>query len=297
MRITVLLCEGDDQAKDLPYVIWAMSDAWRAQGHTTEVVRGVPKPGTALGDVVFLHLDLTVVPEKVLAALQGHPCVVNRFVADISKSRYSRNRVRSRRDKWDGPVIIKTDRNYGGQPEKRLQPRSRLLRLKDRLAQRGLLPLALADVLYTENYPIYTSPRDVPFGAFHNPALFIERFRPERSGGLYCMRNFTFFGDRWINELYKAPCPVVSRGKAVSREEVEPPQEILELRQKLGFDYGKFDYVLDDGEVVVFDVNKTPSVSCPPQLLKEHGRRLAPGLDDVLQSTASQNHPASEPTR
>ena len=50
------------------------------------------------------------------AVLDAHPRVVNRQVRDSSKRRVSRNLVRPG-DGWEGPVIVKTDRNHGGLPE------------------------------------------------------------------------------------------------------------------------------------------------------------------------------------
>ncbi len=39
------------------------------------------------------------------------------------------------------------------------------------------------------------------------------------------------------------------------------PDAIRGLRRRLGIDYGKLDYVVHDGEVVLLDVNRTPAVS------------------------------------
>ena len=49
--------------------------------------------------------------------------------------------------------------------------------------------------------------------------------------------------------------------RQLRREIVEPHPEVLEIRRTLGFDYGKFDYVLHDGRVVLLDINKTPGES------------------------------------
>jgi len=283
MKITVLLYERDKDAQSVRYILWPMCEVWRDQGHDVELVCGIDKP--IHGDVVFLHIDLTVVPQEYLDAISGHPCVVNRRVPDISKTLISRHPVRSRRD-WDGPVIVKTVRNYGGQPEKRLLPRGRFLRWRDLLVERGFLSLAFADVLHSHSYPLFDSTRDLPLGIFKNPSLIVERFLPELCGGLYVKRCYTFFGDRWINEFYTARKPIVSRAIAVERKEVPVPDEIVAARERLGFDYGKLDYLIHDGEVILFDINRTPSVSAFPDLQHSQGQRLAGGLSSFLASTA-----------
>ena len=40
----------------------------------------------------------------------------------------------------------------------------------------------------------------------------------------------------------------------------EIPQSIREIRRASGFEYGKFDYTEVDGEVIVYDMNKTPAL-------------------------------------
>jgi hypothetical protein len=49
--------------------------------------------------------------------------------------------------------------------------------------------------------------------------------------------------------------------------DVPVSEEILEVRRRLGFDYGKIDYVVHEGQVVLIDVNTTPVWG---------GRRLKP---------------------
>lgn len=38
------------------------------------------------------------------------------------------------------------------------------------------------------------------------------------------------------------------------------PDALLKVRREMGFDFGKFDFVIHTGEVILLDVNKTPSV-------------------------------------
>ncbi len=38
------------------------------------------------------------------------------------------------------------------------------------------------------------------------------------------------------------------------------PAELQGIRRRLGFDFRKFDHVMQDGKAVVFDFNKTPGL-------------------------------------
>jgi hypothetical protein len=39
---------------------------------------------------------------------------------------------------------------------------------------------------------------------------------------------------------------------------VDPDPAIVSIREELGADFGKFDYVMHDGRAVLIDANKTP---------------------------------------
>jgi hypothetical protein len=60
----------------------------------------------------------------------------------------------------------------------------------------------------------------------------------------------------------------------------EPWPGIREIRKKLGFDYGKFDYVVQSGNVVLFDVNRTPTYSPAKKstTVGEAAARLSEGI-------------------
>ena len=60
------------------------------------------------------------------------------------------------------------------------------------------------------------------------------------------------------------------------------PGEIVALRQRLGFDFGKFDYVLHQGRSYLLDVNRTPAFGHSPARLRRQGEVLAAGLHGLL---------------
>ena len=55
--------------------------------------------------------------------------------------------------------------------------------------------------------------------------------------------------------------PLVKAGTSLRVERIEPHAEIVAWRETLEMDYGKLDYVIHEGEVVLLDVNKTTGAS------------------------------------
>jgi len=60
---------------------------------------------------------------------------------------------------------------------------------------------------------------------------------------------------------FAASTPVVKGSTSTSRGRLEQiPEYLRELRKADGFDYGRFDYTEVDGEVHLFDMNKTSAL-------------------------------------
>jgi hypothetical protein len=72
-----------------------------------------------------------------------------------------------------------------------------------------------------------------------------------------------------------------SSGIAILTDPV--PDELRTLRQQLGFDYGKFDYGLVDGEVFLYDANSTPGRSAFPERHTDTIRTLSRGIQDFVE--------------
>jgi hypothetical protein len=177
-------------------------------------------------------------------------------VTDISKRKISKNLVR-RPDDHDGAVIVKTNLNCGGVAELNgVRQGGRLGRAALRIARR--LPWQISGMIGP--YKIFDHPKLVPKAAWRNPMLVIEKFLPERKDGMYCLRQYTFLGKSEINTLAYSAEPIVKARNVMRREILsEPYLGIREIRKTMGFDYGKFDYVVRDGKVVLYDVNRTPT--------------------------------------
>ncbi|MCE9592044.1 MAG: hypothetical protein K8S99_16170 [Planctomycetes bacterium] len=277
-HIVILIHEGG--AFKPGYFLYEIAEVWRQQGLRVTVQHGAGPVIEA--DLAILHVDMTSVSAAHLAFMRHYPKTINAAVVDISKRRISTNLVR-RRDGYGGPVIVKTNLNHGGLMEARLA--AKRSRIRKRLATlRNLLPWGWRSSLGMSDYPIFDSPNDVPRIVWHNPALVVERFLPERSGEFYCLRTWMFFGDREANSVSYSHERIIKSHTVVRREPVpQVPEELRRMRRELGFDFGKFDYAIVDGRVVLYDANRTPSL---PQFSRDQAmervRLLAEGVRAFL---------------
>jgi hypothetical protein len=188
-----------------------------------------------------------------------------------------------RDDGYAGPVIVKSNANHAGAPE-RARARAGVATIRWR-ARRWLAairrPAAEAPPIFATplDYRIFDRAADVPPAWFGRPDLVIERFLPERVGGAYAVRHYQFLGDRSTWTRILGPHPIVNAYTQVRVDPIEPDPEIERLRHQLGFDYGKFDYVIHDGHAVLLDANKTTGAarSCTPELVAAR-RHRADGL-------------------
>lgn len=278
------------------YLLEYLSPEWQVFGLDVRVIRGFDR--FVPGDVLIPHMDLTHVPNEYAEFMRQYPVVVNRSVTDTSKSAISRNLVR-RGDPYPGPVIVKTTRNYGGLPEANLAADSadrnpdlrtffRKVVVKGVRTVTGSEPWRYVTQLNPGDYPVFASLRDVPHGVFLNEALVVEKYLPERGGDDYLLRYYYFLGDRERSLLLRSKHRVVKFSNAHHVEEVDVPPSLREIRRKLGFDFGKFDYFLHDGEVMLFDVNKTPGHTAGHMggryeaLYADMVRHLARGIKSIL---------------
>lgn len=252
MKIAILLHESD-RGRDLSrYHVFQLAPHWQRDGHEV-----VPVFGTARfvpADVALLHIDLSVVPERYRDFAARYPLCMNRNITDIRKSRVSRQAVHPG-DGWNGPVILKSNLNAAGGPD-----RINAGRWRRALASARKRLLALAGRRATDSvadYRVFAHANDVPADLARHPDAFIERFLPEREDGLYLTRSMVFVGTAFTCQLLRSPDPIVRISNAVSVEECEPHPDMAQLSREMGYDYGKFDYVMHDGRPVLIDANKT----------------------------------------
>jgi hypothetical protein len=264
----------------------AVSEAWREQGIETTSVRGPDDP-KAEADVLLLHVDLTVVPEEYLAQVGRYEIALNGRVRDVSKRAIAPELAVTPGDRWAGPVIVKTDRNCGGQMEDWAVASAggRVARLARHL--RRLVPARLGGPLDPLSYPIYPSAEHVPGWVWQDPRLVVQRFLPERRDGLTCLRCWIFLGDCELNLIAFSEGPIVKARTTRRRENLgPPPAELRAARERLGFDYGKFDYGIVGGELVLYDVNQAPTYAA--SMAAAERRRIGALLAAGLRSFAGQ---------
>lgn len=264
-RRIALLFHADQDPRTLgTYGVAGLAEVWRSHGHEVLHLFGTDRRPEA--DLVFVHVDLSVVPDEYLQFAVTYPVAVNGRVKDIRKSAFSEHLL-GPGDDWAGPVIVKSDRNYGGLPEARLG----LSRLdSDHVSPAFASPL---------HYRVLDSLSEVPRDCFASPDYVVQKFLPEMEDGLFHVRSFQFLGDYAACVRTASDHPIVKNETAVARMPVPPHPDVVALRERLGFDYGKFDYVVRDGEALVLDLNKTTGQgrSAGPLLL-EARRRRAEGL-------------------
>ena len=276
----VILTHEQDAFERLGYTLNELAAIWRAKGLQVSVHQGLGPPVPA--DLAFQHVDLTVVPAPYQALARQYSKVLNGRVIDSSKRRISAHLVR-RGDDYDGPVIVKTNRNFGGTMEaRRASEGSFGARTAHRLRSR--LPWSWRSHLPVADYPVFDSPRQVPRAVWYNPDLVVERFFTERHDGFYCLRTWTFLGDRETTLLAYSPVRIVKSRNIVRREPVaEVPAELRQMRRELGFDFGKFDYLIADGKPILFDANRTPSLGqVSREAYRPRAEILAAGIEGFI---------------
>lgn len=271
------------ESRQSGHFIHRLADQWRQDGLEVELIYGI-KPGIK-ADLLIPHINLTKVPPDYAQYIRSFPVVVNRELMDISKQKISRNLLRPS-DQYEGPVIVKTNNNFGGLPE--ITVSSKWHNLIGRAWKRSApyIEKALGQDLAWRSclikYPIYNNLNEVPPGVFRNPALVCEKFLPEQEGDKFFMRHYIFLGDHWRSTLVSGASPLVKGHNSCQVAENLPvPEEVLSLREELGMDYGKIDYAIHQGQVVILDVNKTPGSPAnhaTPTILSE----LSPGIWSLL---------------
>jgi len=258
-RIAVLFHERQSEEQLPLYAIHYLADVWRAEGVEVVYLFGVREHVPA--DILVVHVDLSVVPEEYLQFAGRYPAAINAKVKDIRKSTLSTLRV-TRDSSYRGPVIVKSDLNYAGVPE-------RVLGQSSGVATPFGEPA---------DYTVYDRITDVPGRFFDSRDFVVERFIPERDDGLYHVRLLDFLGDRYTCVRVAASHHVVGVASQVDYQEVAPPPELFELRRRLKLDYGKLDYVMHNSRPIVLDVNKTMgagNVAAADDLRAMRGHRAA----------------------
>lgn len=252
------------------YYLGHLARVWQQQGIDVYTSAGCfYKPA----DIAILHVDTTVVADEYLELGERYPITINGGVKDISKSSFS-GQLLNRDDPYQGQVIVKTDANYGGVIEYGMNcQEGRSVYVPEDFER----PWRKRETLDSFNYPIFDRISDVPQGVWKNSKLVVEKFLPEQlENGEYRSRGYLFFGEEEIALWFAAPQPVIKGSTSTSRGSSDHiPEALREMRKSSGFGYGRFDYTEVDGEVNLFDLNKTPALGALSLSLLSEEKTLA----------------------
>lgn len=273
--IAIITNEFNSKIEGTRYFVARLVRLWKQRGWEVHVTAGcnyIP------ADLAFLHVDTSVVADEYLELGRRYPVTINGTVNSILKSTISQYLLK-KDDSWLGPVIVKTDANYGGMNEFAIAANSGRQGWIDPAVQR---PWRKREVIHSLQYPVFNSLSDVPAGVWKNHHMVVEKFLPERlENGDYRSRTYVFYGQQEFAAWMTAPVPVVKSTIANEAGIIEDiPPSIRAIRQASGFDYGKFDYTEVDGETIVFDMNKTPALGSliadmiPEWKLREFGDEI-----------------------
>lgn len=281
-RIAILFHEKQQRRSLL--LIDSLAEIWQARGMEVVTIYGLrPKPAA---DLLIPQVDLTRIPDEYQQYINSFPRVVNRGLRDISKRKVSNQQLKPE-DNYTGAVIVKTDLNCGGLPELKLTGVSSpvLVRALTRMLgwREALLGQRLHKARMLINYPVFSSLQEVPVGVFDNPALIVERFLPEVEGEFYYTRHYVFLGDKFRSfRIGSHAAQVKSANSFYAGDIAEVPTEIIAARRELGMDYGKIDYTIHNGRVVLLDVNKTPGRPSGQHSTEKAALGLADGIYRLL---------------
>lgn len=240
--------------------------------HSVAVVKGIPTK--RLGDVAIMHVDATFVSAEYIDYGSSFPLCLNLGANDISKRKVSAALLEPD-EQWNGPVIVKTNLNARGVPEWSLNERAR---------RKGhVVPFPGTDA--KRDYQIFQSRATVPSDIADDPELVVERFMPEVEKDGFALRIWVFCGEAERCTRYVSPKNLVKARDTIRREAVSVPDDLRKRRRELKFDYGKFDFVVHDGQTVLLDANKTPTR--PSELIPMFVRgaaTLADGFERLIKS-------------
>jgi hypothetical protein len=252
------------------HLISRFAQLWADQGHlvTSGPVRKLE------ADIGIVHVDRTRVPSAALPINPLSRPLLNCNVLDISKRLYCKTLLESD-SAYEGPVIVKTNENHFGDQE--MAGKSPIKKFRRQLTR--VLPWQLLREIPYKTYPVLGSKSDVPAWVWRRSDFIVDRFLPERAGDEFILRIWIFFGDQEYGVKIYSRDPVVKVGGMTHYEYTESvPEELRTVRSELNMDFGKFDYAIIDGQTILYDVNKTPSLArsstTSPKI-----RQLSEGLD------------------
>lgn len=266
---------GPDSQGSRPsdYLLYDILECWRAMGNEWVLTTSAKRLDADAG---FLHVVPTIVMPAYRQLADSYGVTINAETWDIRKRRVSRNLLGSDSN-WRGPVIVKSDLNNSGKIEHLHNVRAR--HFGQQPPHRNLPP-------GNAGYLVYHRLSEVPEATWNDNRFVVEKFLPEDNGdGTFSLRTWVFLGERERCTRHIVPNCISKANDVIRSEPCDVPQAIRDERARLGFDYGKFDFVIHEGLPVLLDANRTPG---NPRNLQDHVKKgaqnLAEGLDAMLRA-------------
>ena len=265
-----LMRDGPSGPVRSPYLLFDVLNILRGMGHRSRIARG-PQP--VPGDAALLHVDSTIVDDEYLRLGSSYSKAINFRTGDISKRKVSRLLL-AKGDDWNGPVVVKSNYNNNALMED----------LHNRRARRLGRPLPHPGLRKGAPYLVLDSLEQVTDEAWDDASLVVERFMPEPDPeGGFVLRTWVFMGSRERCTRSVTVDSISKAGDVIRYEPVEVPPALRAERERLGFDFGKFDFVLHDDQPILLDANRTPgSARALRSLMLKGAMNLAQGLDGLL---------------
>ncbi len=242
---TIVILRDRPPLRPLTYAIDHYALRWREAGY--HVIDHIGLGDIPNADLVFVHIDLSVIPQEYIEFIKKIPNTVNGQIFDISRRSFSQILL-SQNDPYSGRVIVKTDANYGGLPESFLKKK----KLYNKVFKRWSTIKAL------NKYRIFDSIKKVPKGVWNNNNLIVEPYLYDEENGIYSVSYYMFFGDKEISGRLTSPDePLLKFDNCATDELIPLPDEVKQWRKDLKIDFGRFDYLEKNGKYFLIDVNKT----------------------------------------
>ena len=241
---TIVIFRDRPPRRPLTYAIDHFALRWRKAGY--KVIDHIGLGDIPEADLVFIHIDLTVIPQEYIDFIKKIPRAVNGKIFDISRRSFSKL-ILSPNDNYSGKVIVKTNANFGGLPEFGLNRKwygKRFQRWSTRM--------------FLDEYPIFDHLDKVPKGVWKNKNLIVEPYIFNKQEKVFSVNYYMFFGDKEISGRLTCHDRKLLKFDNCSNDELIPlPEEVKEWRKDLNIDFGRFDYLEKDGEYFLIDINKT----------------------------------------
>ena len=267
IRIGILIHKNQYKFLQCSYLINELMKHWGHKGYKICILKGT-KHRPPL-DLLINHVDLTTLPPEYCHLIKHYPNVVNGKILDISKRKVSKQLLNKNSD-YQGSVIVKLNQNSSGIPEiAHSIPNGAILLRKE-----------IHEVKKATNHIVFPSIKSVPEKYLFNEKYVIEKYLPEMEGKMFYLRVCIFFGDNYVCAKVGSRSGVIKGQNVVSRELVEAPKSLIATLKEMGFDYGKVDFGIHNGEIVIYDTNRTPGHSSNNV---QNALLLADGIDGFFE--------------